>query len=104
MAYEHSLSYKERTKAWHDKRLQAPMVFHEGERVLIYNSRLHLFPGKLKSRCSGPFTIKTVFTYGTVELYHPDGGEFKVNGHRLKHYFGDSLVNRERVTMATYPE
>ena len=104
MAYEHSLSYKERTKAWHDKRLRAQKVFHEGDRVLLYNSHLHLIPDKLKSRWSGPFTIKTVFPYGTVELHHPDGGDFKVNGHQLKHYYGDSLVNRERVTMATYPE
>ena len=77
MAYEHSLSYKECTKAWHDKRLRAQKVFQEGDRVLLYNSRLHLFPGKLKSRWSGPFTIKTVFPYGTVELHHPDGGDSK---------------------------
>nr|GEV00732.1 reverse transcriptase domain-containing protein [Tanacetum cinerariifolium] len=44
--------------------------------------------GKLKTRWSGPFTITKVFPYGTVELSQPDGSNFKVNGHRVKHYFG----------------
>ncbi|GJZ83654.1 reverse transcriptase domain-containing protein [Tanacetum coccineum] len=42
--------------------------------------------GKLKSRWSGPFTITEVFPYGTVELSQPNGPNFKVNGHRIKHY------------------
>nr|GEX69016.1 reverse transcriptase domain-containing protein [Tanacetum cinerariifolium] len=48
-----------------------------------------IFSGKLKSRWSGPFTISQVFPYGTIELSQPDGPNFKVNGHRLKHYFGE---------------
>nr|GEW97451.1 reverse transcriptase domain-containing protein [Tanacetum cinerariifolium] len=47
--------------------------------------------GKLKSRWSGPFTITHVFPYGTVELSKTDGLNFKVNGHRLKHYFGEDI-------------
>nr|GEV96956.1 reverse transcriptase domain-containing protein [Tanacetum cinerariifolium] len=47
--------------------------------------------GKLKSRWSGPFTISQVYPYGTVELAQPDGPNFKVNGHRLKHYFGEDV-------------
>nr|GEX14088.1 reverse transcriptase domain-containing protein [Tanacetum cinerariifolium] len=43
--------------------------------------------GKFKSRWSRPFTISQVYPYGTVELSQPDGPNFKVNGHRLKHYF-----------------
>nr|GFB56175.1 reverse transcriptase domain-containing protein [Tanacetum cinerariifolium] len=39
----------------------------------------------------GPFTITKVFQYGTVELSQPDGPNFKVNGHRVKHYFGGDL-------------
>nr|GEX41536.1 reverse transcriptase domain-containing protein [Tanacetum cinerariifolium] len=53
--------------------------------------RLKIFSGKLKSRWSGPFTISHVFPYGTVELTQPDGPNFKVNGHRIKHYFGEDL-------------
>nr|GEY02822.1 reverse transcriptase domain-containing protein [Tanacetum cinerariifolium] len=43
---------------------------------------------KLKTRWSGPFTITQVFPYGTIELCKPNGPNFKVNGHRVKHYFG----------------
>nr|GEU95058.1 reverse transcriptase domain-containing protein [Tanacetum cinerariifolium] len=47
--------------------------------------------GKLKTRWSGPFTITKVFPYGTVELSQPDGPNFKVNGHHVKHYFGGDV-------------
>nr|GEY00926.1 reverse transcriptase domain-containing protein [Tanacetum cinerariifolium] len=60
-------------------------------RVLLFNSRLEIFSGKLKYRWSGPFTISHVFPYDTVELSQPDGPNFKVNGHRLKHYFGEDV-------------
>nr|GFA92606.1 reverse transcriptase domain-containing protein [Tanacetum cinerariifolium] len=43
--------------------------------------------GKLKTRSSGPFTIAKVFPYGTVELSQANGPNFKVNDHRVKHYF-----------------
>ncbi|GJS03515.1 reverse transcriptase domain-containing protein [Tanacetum coccineum] len=46
---------------------------------------------KLKTRWSGPFTITKVFPYGTIKLSQPDGLNFKVNGHRVKHYFGGDL-------------
>nr|GEV54587.1 reverse transcriptase domain-containing protein [Tanacetum cinerariifolium] len=55
--------------------------------VLLFNSRLKIFSRNLKTRWSGPFTITKVFSYGTVELSQPDGPNFKMNGHRVKHYF-----------------
>ncbi|GKE44315.1 reverse transcriptase domain-containing protein, partial [Tanacetum coccineum] len=61
------------------------------ELFLLFNSRLKIFSGKLKTRWSGPFTITKVFPYGTIELSQPDGLNFKVNGHRVKHYFGEDL-------------
>nr|GEU44054.1 reverse transcriptase domain-containing protein [Tanacetum cinerariifolium] len=39
----------------------------------------------------GPFTITQVFPYGTVELSQPNGPNFRVNGHRVKHYFGGDI-------------
>nr|GFA93046.1 reverse transcriptase domain-containing protein [Tanacetum cinerariifolium] len=36
----------------------------------------------------GPFTISKIYPYGTAKLVHPDGCNFKVNYHRLKHYHG----------------
>jgi len=57
--------------------------------VLLYNSRLRLFPGKLKSKWSGPFRVTRVFTYGATEVEGKGGPVFKVNGQRLKLYFGE---------------
>nr|GEV60095.1 reverse transcriptase domain-containing protein [Tanacetum cinerariifolium] len=66
-AYENSLIYKEKTKRIHDSKIKN-RVFNIGDRVLLFNSRLKIFSGKLKSRWSGPFTISQVFPYGTVKL------------------------------------
>ncbi|GJZ38932.1 reverse transcriptase domain-containing protein [Tanacetum coccineum] len=66
-AYENSLIYKEKTKRIHDAKIKN-RVFNVGDQVLLFNSRLKIFSGKLKSRWSGPFTIVQVFPYGTVEL------------------------------------
>nr|GEX17511.1 reverse transcriptase domain-containing protein [Tanacetum cinerariifolium] len=86
-AYENSLIYKEKTKKIHDSKIKNS-IFNVGDRVLLFNSRLKIFSGNLKTRWSGPFTITKVFPYGTVKLSQPDGPNFKVNGHRVKHYFG----------------
>ena len=59
--------------------------FVQGQKVLFYNSRLHLFPGKLKSRWTESFVVKTVFPHGVIEIYDPKNeNEFKINGQRLK--------------------
>ncbi|GJT44194.1 reverse transcriptase domain-containing protein [Tanacetum coccineum] len=89
-AYENSLIYKERTKKLHDSKIKN-RIFNVGDRVLLFNSRLKIFSIKLKTRWSGPFTITKIFPYGTIELSQPDGPNFKVNGHRVKHYFGGDL-------------
>ncbi|GJX19205.1 hypothetical protein Tco_0221882 [Tanacetum coccineum] len=89
-AYENSLIYKEKTKRIHDSKIKN-RVFNVGDRVLLFNSRLKIFSGKLKTRWSGPFTITQVFPYGTVELSQNSRPNFKVNGHRIKHYFGGDV-------------
>nr|GEV54782.1 reverse transcriptase domain-containing protein [Tanacetum cinerariifolium] len=66
-AYENYLIYKEKTKRLHDSKIK-DRVFNIGDRVLLFNSRLNIFSGKLKSRWSGPSTISHVYLYGTVEL------------------------------------
>ena len=58
--------------------------------MLLYNSRLRLFLGKLKSRWSGSFIVIVVTPFGAVTLKRKSGNEFKVNGRRLKHYIGGS--------------
>ncbi|GJZ37100.1 reverse transcriptase domain-containing protein [Tanacetum coccineum] len=102
-AYENSLIYKERTKKLHDSKIKN-RIFNVGDRVLLFNSRLKIFSGKLKTRWSGPFTITKVFPYGTVELSQPDGPNFKVNGHRVKHYFGGDLPPKEVQDLHTLPK
>nr|GEY19325.1 retrotransposable element Tf2 [Tanacetum cinerariifolium] len=89
-AYENFLIYKEKTKKLYDSKIKN-RIFNVGDRVLLFNSRLNIFLGKLKTRWSGPFTITKVFPYGTVELSQPDGSNFKVNGHHVKHYFGGDV-------------
>ncbi|PRQ17346.1 putative nucleotidyltransferase, Ribonuclease H [Rosa chinensis] len=96
-AYENAKLYKERTKAYHDKKL-IKKTFEEGQLVLLYNSRLKLFPGKLRSRWYGPFEVVKVFPHGAIEIKNPSNeSTFKVNGHRLKPYLLGSLGVEEEV-------
>ena len=97
-AYENAKIYKERTKAWHDKNL-IRKEFQPGQQVLLFNSRLQLFPGKLKSRWSGPFTVVQVFPYGSVEVRGNSGDSFKVNGQRLKPYLGGSFDQAKSILL-----
>nr|GEW81934.1 reverse transcriptase domain-containing protein [Tanacetum cinerariifolium] len=70
-AYENSVIYKEKTKKLHDSKIKNR----------IFNV--------------GPFTITQVFPYGTVELSQPNGPNFKVSGHRVKHYFGGYIPSKD---------
>ncbi|GJZ53172.1 reverse transcriptase domain-containing protein [Tanacetum coccineum] len=101
-AYENSLIYKEKTKRIHDSKIKN-RVFNVGDRVLLFNSRLKIFSGKLKTRWSGPFTVTQVFPYGTVELSQNSGPNFKVNGHRIKHYFGGDVPQLVVPDLQTFP-
>ena len=93
-AYENARIYKEKTKAWHDKHI-AMKEFEAGQQVLLFNSRLKLFPGKLKSRWSRPFIVTQVFPHGGVAVTHPEKGTFKVNTQQLNPYLGGEFhVNK----------
>lgn len=96
-AYENARIYKERTKAWHDKYIVV-RDFIPGQKVLLYNSRLKLFPGKLRSRWSGPFVVTQVFPSGAVEITHETKGTFKVNGQRLKP-FVEGVIDRNKTVV-----
>nr|GEY10332.1 reverse transcriptase domain-containing protein [Tanacetum cinerariifolium] len=91
-AYENSLIYKEKTKRLHDSKIK-DRVFNIGDRVLLFNSRLKIFLGKLKTRWSGPFTI--------TQTNRPN---IKVNGHRLKHYFGEDIPKMVVTDLQTFPK
>nr|GEZ18525.1 reverse transcriptase domain-containing protein [Tanacetum cinerariifolium] len=102
-AYENSLIYKERTKKLHDAKIKN-RIFNVGDQVLLFNSRLKIFSGKLKSRWSGPFTISEVYPYEKAKLVHSDGSNFKVNCHRLKHYHEGDAPPLEIPDFQTFPK
>nr|GFB03621.1 reverse transcriptase domain-containing protein [Tanacetum cinerariifolium]GFB14961.1 reverse transcriptase domain-containing protein [Tanacetum cinerariifolium] len=102
-AYKNSLIYKERTKKLHDDKIKN-RIFIVGDQVLLFNSRLKIFSGKLKSRWSGPFTISEIYPYRTTKLIHLDGCNFKVNCHRLKHYHGGDPPLLEIPDVHTFPK
>ena len=79
-AYLNSKIAKDRLKKWHDQ-LIARKNFKQGDQVLLYDSKLHLFSGKLKSRWIGPFIIHQFHPNGLVDLLNSkDNKIFKVNG------------------------
>ncbi|GJT39714.1 reverse transcriptase domain-containing protein [Tanacetum coccineum] len=102
-AYGNSLIYKEKIKKLHDSKIKN-RIFNVGDQVLLFNSRLKIFSGKLKSRWSGPFTITEVYPYGTAKLSHADGSNFKVNCHRLKHYYGGDTPPLVIQDLQTFPK
>ncbi|GJT99151.1 reverse transcriptase domain-containing protein [Tanacetum coccineum] len=90
-AYDNTRTYKERTKKWHDSRLHGDKDLKVGDKVLLYNSHLKMYPGKLKSKWSDPNIVKTVYPHGAIEITDSDGFSFKVNGQRLKKYYGGDI-------------
>ncbi|XP_075096305.1 uncharacterized protein LOC142174414 [Nicotiana tabacum] len=87
-AYESAVVYKERMKFVHDKKI-LKREFKSGDLVFLFNSRLKLFPGKLKSKWSDPFKVVNVSPFRAMEIESEDGlRTFKVNSQRVKHYFG----------------
>ena len=66
-AYESSALYKEKMKKYHDNKIEK-REFMVGDLVLLFNSRLRLFPGKLKSKWTGPCLVTQLFPHGAVEL------------------------------------
>ena len=62
--------------------------FKVGDKVLLYQTRLRLFPGKLKSKWLGPFIVTNVYNHGDVVIKCLETGTvMKVNGQGLKPYY-----------------
>ena len=71
--------------------------------MLLYDSKLHLFPGKLESRWTGPFTIPMDHN-GSVDLLNSkDNRVFKVNGQRLKPYAAQHSADKEEIPLLDPP-
>ncbi|XP_020413951.1 uncharacterized protein LOC109947665 [Prunus persica] len=102
-AYESARIYKEKTKAFHDKAIQRK-TFEIGQKVLLFNSRLPLFPGKLRSRWYGRFVVTNVLPHGAVEIQNDKTGNiFKVNRHRLKPYYESFELGKESMHVDAPP-
>ena len=99
-AYENAAIHKEKTKAFHDRHIRR-RSFQIGDKVWLYNSRLKLFPGKLRSRWDGPYMVLELFDGGAVLIFDPKTGrQFKVNGHRLKPYLtSEPLAPADKVNL-----
>ncbi|RVW40854.1 Retrovirus-related Pol polyprotein from transposon 412 [Vitis vinifera] len=88
-----------RMKKWHDQ-LISNKEFQKGQRVLLYDTRLHIFPGKLKSRWIGPFIIHQVYVNGVVELLNSNGKDtFRVNGYLLKSFMEPFKPEKEEINL-----
>ena len=96
-AYINSNIVKQRSKRWHDQ-LISRKQFQKGQRALLYDSKLHIFLGKLKSRWLGPFTIQEVYSNGVVELLSSTG-TFKVSGQRLKPFLEPFSKDKEEINL-----
>uniref|UniRef100_A0A2N9FMY2 Reverse transcriptase/retrotransposon-derived protein RNase H-like domain-containing protein n=1 Tax=Fagus sylvatica TaxID=28930 RepID=A0A2N9FMY2_FAGSY len=72
-AYISTRHYKERMKLFHDKKI-VRKTFEPNQTVLLYDSKLHTFSGKLRTRWDGPYIVKEVFDYGAVVIEDPRDG------------------------------
>ena len=98
-AYLNSKIAKDRSKKLHDQ-MVARKYFQKGDKVLLYDSKLRIFLGKLNSMWIGHFTIHQVYPNGAVELLSSDKSQiFKVNGYRLKPYAIPFGPDKEELTL-----
>nr|XP_009771332.1 PREDICTED: uncharacterized protein LOC104221888 [Nicotiana sylvestris] len=94
--FESTRLYKEKMKMLHEKNI-LEQIFKPGNVVFLYNSRLKLFSGKLKSRWLGPFRVVQVLSNGAAEIEAEDGtNRVRMSGQRLKHYLGMSDEKGEK--------
>ena len=102
-AYFNSKIEKDKQKKWHDQ-LITRKTLNQGDQVLLYDSKLHLFPGKLKSRWTCPFIIHQAYLNGSVDLLNPkDKKIFKVNGQRVKPYVVRHSAEEEEISLLDPP-
>lgn len=89
-AYDNSVIYKGKVKAFQDAKLSRK-EFGVGEKVMLFNSKLRLFQGKLNSWL-GPFVVTSVHPHGAIEIQSLSTNKVsKVNGHMLKYFRMDTL-------------
>ena len=99
-AYENAKILKARTKTYHDSAILRK-TFEIDQKVLLYNSRLHSFLGKLRSKWTGSFIVKYIFPYGAIKIEDPrNGNMFKVNRQRLKSFLESQNFQEEYIPLS----
>ncbi|CAM8896011.1 unnamed protein product [Rhodiola kirilowii] len=83
---------KERKKSCYDKRM-VRKKFRRGKRILLYKSRLKLFPEKLRTKWSGTYTMARAYLDDHVKLATKGGKSVAVDRLRLNHFH--TLKHRE---------
>ncbi|XP_062093764.1 uncharacterized protein LOC133799782 [Humulus lupulus] len=98
-AYDSSRIYRAKMKVSHGKQILRK-EFEPNKRAHLYDSPLHLHPGKQRSRCSGSYVVNTGFPNDVIKVTDPsDGKVFKVNGQRLKHYIERVTQSEQRISI-----
>ena len=70
--------------------------------MLLFNSRLRFFAGKLLSKWEGPYVIEEVYRSGAIKINKFEGTNPKVvNGQRIKHYISGNPINVETNVIET---
>ncbi|XP_022040442.1 uncharacterized protein LOC110942991 [Helianthus annuus] len=101
-AYECASAYKDKLKKVHDAKLRKKM-FEVGQKVWLYNSRLKMFVGKLKSKWMGPYVVRRVGRFGDVDIQDEQTlKQQTVNGHRLKSYMEGNDINNLELDKVGY--
>jgi hypothetical protein len=92
-AYHNVRMYKEKTKMWHDKRINKKS-FESGDKVLLFNSRFKFFGrGQLRIKWDDLYMVLNSASHGAVTLQDLDVNTFKVNGQRLKIFLEPTMPN-----------
>ncbi|XP_076950582.1 uncharacterized protein LOC143623610 [Bidens hawaiensis] len=100
--YKCASAYKEKLKRVHDAKIRK-RTFEVRQKVWLYNSRLKLFPGKLKSKWMRPYAITRVGRFGDVEIeYMQHQVKQVVSGHRLKPYLKVKDLNMLEVDKVSF--
>jgi hypothetical protein len=103
-AYHSAKLYKERTKRGHDKRIKIKQ-FKPGDKVLLFNSRVHLFGhGKLRTKGEGTYLVLHATDHGTTTLQCDDGDTFKANVQCLKLFLEPNPQDFEEVDVLDFLE
>ena len=90
-------------KKYHDQKIEK-CNFMVGDLVLLFNSRLRLFLGKLKSKWTGPYLITQLLPHGVVELEDKEDVRFKVNRQRIKIYLGHAETTNKVIEAYHFDE